>query len=153
MRRKTSGERPRLIQMTTTDPTRTAGLLFGWGVGGIATPIGLTGVTVMVWNIKQNRESESWPQVMGTITTSRIDRLPPAVRPAARTRRAEATRTIRSRFATPARSRDRLTRGIGCASDLTAMTGALTPRRSSGSFQKERRCPYTITPKNRGAPS
>ena len=51
--------------MTTTDPTRIAGLLFGWGVGGIATLIGLTGVTVMVWNIKQNRESESWPQGHG----------------------------------------------------------------------------------------
>ncbi len=60
------------MQMITTDPTRIAGLLFGWGVGGIATLIGLTGVTVMVWNIKQNRESESWPQVAGTITTSRI---------------------------------------------------------------------------------
>lgn len=58
--------------MITTDPTRIAGLLFGWGVGGIATLIGLAGVTMTAWNIKQDRESESWPQVTGDITISRI---------------------------------------------------------------------------------
>ncbi len=58
--------------MITTDPTRIAGLLFGWGVGGIATLIGLAGVTMTAWNIKQDRESESWPQVTGEITISRI---------------------------------------------------------------------------------
>ena len=58
--------------MTTNDPTRIAGLLFLWGVGGIATLIGLGGVLVTVWNINQDRASESWPEVAGEIITSRI---------------------------------------------------------------------------------
>jgi hypothetical protein len=58
--------------MTTNDPTRLAGLLFGWGFGGIATFIGLAGVLLTAWNIKQDRASESWPLVTGKIITSRI---------------------------------------------------------------------------------
>lgn len=58
--------------MTTIDPTRIACLLFAWGVGGIATLIGLGGVLLTGWYIQQDRASESWPEVMGLITTSRI---------------------------------------------------------------------------------
>jgi len=58
--------------MNTTDPTRIAGLLFGWAIGGIATLIGLGGVLLTTWHIKQDRASESWPQVTGTVITSRI---------------------------------------------------------------------------------
>lgn len=58
--------------MNTDDLTRIAGLLFLWGVGGIATLIGLGGVLITVWNINQDRASESWPEVTGTILMSRI---------------------------------------------------------------------------------
>lgn len=58
--------------MTTTDPTRIACLLFAWGVGGIATLIGLGGILLTGWYIQQDRASESWPEVMGLITISRI---------------------------------------------------------------------------------
>ena len=58
--------------MTKTDQTRLACLIFAWGAGGIATIIGLGGVLLTGWYIHQDRASESWPQVTGQITTSRI---------------------------------------------------------------------------------
>ena len=59
--------------MTTTNPTRIACLFFAWGVGGIATLTGLGGVLLTGWYIQQDRASQSWPEVMGLITSSRIE--------------------------------------------------------------------------------
>ena len=58
---------------STTDSTRIACLLFAWCVGGIATLIGLGGTVLTLWYIQQDRASESWPHVTGSIVTSRID--------------------------------------------------------------------------------
>lgn len=58
--------------MTTPHQTRIACLLFVWSVGGIATLIGLGGVFLTSWYTYQGRLSESWPEVVGLITHSRI---------------------------------------------------------------------------------
>jgi len=53
-------------------PNPNRGLLFLWGVGGIATLIGLAGVLVTGWNIKEDLASKSWPEITGEITASSI---------------------------------------------------------------------------------
>lgn len=58
--------------MHSDDPSRIAILLFLWCVGALAALIGLAGVIFAGWSMKQDRASQSWPQVTGKIIASSV---------------------------------------------------------------------------------